>query len=261
MAGKAMQFCKNIARRVGVILAMVTIATSAQASGTASDGEVLKQACSGARQALIGGAPADERVQSEAALDGMLSELLVASRAEVVEGRSHAAAAASSTPELSAYALCLADHRLAQLDNGAPPRGANGRGPSAFASGGPPGDSGSPASNAPAASRRADCDLDLGDESTGVLSTESASLRNKCSVPVGYAYCITSANGGGSFSCAEQKFGSGWISAGGTDGISLALASQPAEVHWGFCLAKPGDDHPIASSPRWDGTHVQVTCH
>ncbi|MFX6234535.1 hypothetical protein ABTF60_18840, partial [Acinetobacter baumannii] len=82
----------------------------------------------------------------------------------------------------------------------------------------------------------AKCDLDLADTSTGTLSTESASLVNHCPVPVGYAYCVKSENGGGAFSCEGQKFGGGWMSAGGRDGISVALASTPFEVHWGYCL-------------------------
>ncbi|MFZ4604730.1 MAG: hypothetical protein ACOYM5_00605 [Caulobacter sp.] len=233
----------------------------ARAAALSPDGEALRSACSGPMQRLFAGIPAEDRGEAAAEIDGMIGDLVAASRSDVVDGRRQAAAHADSMPELSALAVCLADQRLAQLDGNSPPAGGGGPPPagpgmSAFASGGSSDGGGGGAPEG----QRPPCDLDMSDASTGVLSTESASLTNHCPVAVGYAYCVKSDNGGGAFSCDGQKFGSGWISAGGRDAISVALASSPFEVHWGYCLAKPGDTQPLAVNPHWDGKQVNVTC-
>lgn len=251
----------GIACLLGFGLLAVGVAP-ARAAALSPDGQALKSACSGPIQRLIAGAPASDQADALAELDGVITDMVAASRAEVADGRRQAAEH-TETPELSALVVCLVDHRLAQLDGTAPPAGggpgAGGPAMSAFASGGSS-DGGSDDAGS-AEGERPSCKLDMGDASTGVLSTESARLTNHCPVAVGYAYCVTSENGGGSFSCDRQRFGSGWISAGGSDGISMALASSPFEVHWGYCLARPGDDHPIASSPYWNGKQVNVICH
>lgn len=58
---------------------------------------------------------------------------------------------------------------------------------------------------------------------TGGISTESATLRNNCSYPINYSYCIISKSS--YFSCYGNSFGAGEMRAGGTDAISIASAS------------------------------------
>jgi hypothetical protein len=256
-----MQNLSRFSTICGLVLLLAGLTAPGRASATPAEGEALKQACAGQIQAVTGGAP-----DSGPEMDKVISLTLEATRDDLLEGREEAAQHAGSEPAMSALVSCLVEARLAQLDRGAQAggggapagsaAGGGAGGPDSFASGGS-----APAGGGQAAAAAPTCDLSLGDASTGTLSTESASLTNGCPVAVGYAYCVKSENGGGAFSCEGQKFGSGWMKAGGSDAISVALASTPFEVHWGYCLGKPGDDHPFASSPHWDGQRVTVVCH
>lgn len=159
-------------------------------------------------------------------------------------------------PAATAYMKCRIRERIAELggvgkvQSGAP-------GMSSFASGSGEEDPGTQA----ATSGPANCELRMGDVHSGALSTDSATLHNTCTSKVVFVYCITSANGGGSFSCDRGKFGTDSIAAGGTGYLSIAGASQPFEAHWFACVADEGNKNPFPSRPSWDGTNIHAICN
>lgn len=155
------------------------------------------------------------------------------------------------SPAIDAYLQCVVGARADELEGkaGAPSPGSQSSS-TATAEATQPGSGYTPAG----------CELVQGSSSTGALSTESSSLTNKCPVRVGYVYCITGRNDGGQFSCTGQKFGSGWISAGGTDYISVAGTSAPFQVHWGYCLATPANERPLAVHAHWNGKDIDFDC-
>lgn len=102
--------------------------------------------------------------------------------------------------------------------------------------------------------------LSLGDATTGTLSTESSSLRNNCKVAVGYTFCVDSRNGGGVFGCRAQKFGSGLVGPGKSDGISIMGADSPFTVHWYECQAQPKRSYPAAVYGKFANGRVVAEC-
>jgi hypothetical protein len=96
--------------------------------------------------------------------------------------------------------------------------------------------------------------------STGTLSTESASLRNSCNTRVGYAYCVDSPNGGGAFSCRNQKFGTDFVGPGSSQGISIMGANTPFRVYWYECQSARGSNViPTPQGVRYAGGRVTAS--
>lgn len=214
-------------------------------------------ACDGAKAAARQEWQAKDGPDGDAGFEASMSELIGMMRSSpdwgnAAELRKAQAMGPGISPGIDAYLQCLAGARADELEGKA---GASAGGSQANAA---------QAAESPAASSgytRADCDLVQGSSSTGTLSTESSSLTNKCPVRVGYVYCLTGKNDGGQFSCNAQKFGTGWISAGGTDYISVAGTSPPFTTHWGYCLATPSNDRPLAVHAHWNGREIDFDCH
>jgi hypothetical protein len=102
--------------------------------------------------------------------------------------------------------------------------------------------------------------LSMGESHTGGISTESSVFINRCNVNVAYTYCVDS-QGGGPFSCREQKFGSGSVRAGARDGFSIMRAnSGPFRVYWSECQATPQNKTPMAVRGRFNGNNVEAVC-
>lgn len=111
-----------------------------------------------------------------------------------------------------------------------------------------------------APSAHAKC-LQLGLVYQGTLAPDTAQLVNRCINRVGYVYCIQNGNNPPRpFYCADAKFGAGFVSARGTDVISVAGASGSARVLWYECEAQEPDDYPIPVNPRFDMVEVNADC-
>lgn len=159
-------------------------------------------------------------------------------------------------PAEVAFVQCLVRERLTEL-GGKPAAPTRQQGMSSFASGSRDDDA---ESTAAAPSRQANCELKMGEVNSGALSTDSVTMTNTCTSKVVFVYCITSANGGGSFSCDRSKFGTNSIGASGTGYLSISGASLPFDAHWFACVADEANQNPFPSRPRWDGANIHAVC-
>ena len=110
-----------------------------------------------------------------------------------------------------------------------------------------------------APSAHAKC-LRLGLTAHGGISADTSEILNSCEVRVGYAYCVLNATAGSPFSCADQKFGAGFVVARGKDVISIYGATGPLRVLWAECEAQGPDDYPIPNNPQFNTIAIDASC-
>jgi len=93
-------------------------------------------------------------------------------------------------------------------------------------------------------------------------SSTFASMVNHCSMRIGYTYCVMDERS--TFSCTDQKFGSGFVSPGGKDTIVVMTtqgdALPGAAVLWAACENDIPGNYVLPASPRAQGTRIFATC-
>lgn len=116
--------------------------------------------------------------------------------------------------------------------------------------------------NRSSSSERSQCLRLSGEAFRGTLSTESTSFINDCNYRIAFTYCVTSANGGGAFSCRDTKFGSDSVAPRGKQGISIMSSGDGSlKIHWLECH-KPSDPngYAYAKATSFDGQKLHGEC-